>query len=537
MNNELLFNKIDIDGTENTLKNIITSYLNKNNLNKDNSSILSKELLGFDYDNDFNQLFEVCDLNELLDVFENVMDKDHRTNNGAIYTPSNIVTKMLELHEIKEDSIILEPSVGNGAFVFKSVDIIRNKYNKSIKDIFSKQIHMNDIDNESLYKLSLLIAVYTLEHQEDIKNDDLNFYNLDFTTIESRSLFNQVNPNIIIGNPPYLSIEKGFVSSEIERYKSDFDCVFKVYDLFAIFIEQSLKTLNDSNSFCFIIPSTFFTNDSFKHIRKLLTEYQIDNLIHLGDDVFKNATVPVCIIKVSKQKKETRKTIIEFNSVVNEVFVSHILGDNSSFRLGIDLDFNNNIVSFQKNKNNTTLGKILEIKEAIKTGNDKRFLSDTPFGNAKPALKGRDVTAFTIKQKLYMDYDKETLSRPHTEAFFEQPKIFIRRVSKNIIAAFDSNNHYSTHTLYCAFDKNKELSNEDYELLTILLNSNFYSKMYETLYPFKGDVFPEIRSTKLKNLIFPNMDTIRKYKSEIKSCLKNNVLNQNEIDIVIGNML
>jgi hypothetical protein len=395
---------------------------------------------------------------------------------------------------------------------------------------------MNDIDEEVVSRIPLLLAIWGLENNENIEKENINITNFDFISKDFDIFYQDIKFDLIIGNPPYLSLEKGFLKEDIEEYKKEFESIFKVYDIFGIFIEKSLRFLNTNGNLCYIVPSTLFTNDSFEKLRKLMIKYNIKDCLFLGDKVFDNAVVPACIFNIENSKQESIN--IEFgDSEKLIVSLSEILGDKSSFRIGIDYEFNKEIINYQKNENNTTLGDLLDIKEAIKTGNDKRFIHEEKADNLIRLVKGKHVKPLVINQKLYLDYNTKEINRPLSPEFFEKDKIFIRRVSNKIIAAFDDTNLYATHTLYCAFDKNNELTKEDYKLLEIILNSEFYTKMYVTLFPFKGNIFPEIRPTKLKQLIFPKMEKIRENSIEINNCVSNLKIDQLLLSNIIISML
>ena len=80
--------------------------------------------------------------------------------------------------------------------------------------------------------MSKCIIIPVFNEYENINITNFNFTSKDFDKFYKDKFF-----DLIIGNPPYLSLEKGFLKNEIEDYKKEFATIFKVYDIFGIFIE------------------------------------------------------------------------------------------------------------------------------------------------------------------------------------------------------------------------------------------------------------------------------------------------------------
>ena len=118
------------------------------------------------------------------------------------------------------------------------------------------------------------------------------------------------------------------------------------------------------------------------------------------------------------------------------------------------------------------LATVLDIRQAIKSGDDKYYISThKEANNYKPILRGKDINRYKIVDPfLYINYGKH-LACPRNPEIFEQPKILIREAGAKITATIDENNYYIMSSLYNAILLNKKF---DLKYLLGLINSNLF---------------------------------------------------------------
>ncbi len=461
-----------------------------------------------------------------------------RKEHGIFYTPKFIVNYIVEntlgkkLDEAKNMADlkkikVLDPACGSGSFLTKALETINDRYKdfgnsgdqNTKTEILLSNIYGVDLDNQAieLAKLNLLIDALdkkaklpdltgnirignSLISDSKISEKSFNWKN------EFSEVFKQDGFDIIIGNPPYLSTEKGLIN-EIEYFKKTYKTIEKIYDIFGLFIEKSFELLNDDGYLGFIIPNIILQNDSFSKLRKyILDNSEIICIDNYKDGVFNKVVVPTVVIILKKNKiDKTNKTTLslyENNTLVKSVVVNQdIFLEQPFYRFNISMDENFDKIKEKVFKDNIKLNEVLKVQEAIKTGDDKKFISDKikeNFNNQKILLKGRDIERYFILNERYINYDIENLKRPGKEEIFNLPKKFyIRRIGNKIISVLDDKQRYAVHTLYTGVLINK---NYFYEFMLALLNSSLFSYLYSNLYPFKGNVFPEIRIGNLGEL-------------------------------------
>jgi type I restriction-modification system DNA methylase subunit len=360
----------------------------------------------------------------------------------------------------------------------------------------------NIVHGNSLVGWDIIDGLFDDEEQRKL-------YPLDFTD-KFKEIMKEGGFDAIVGNPPYISVQSGYIEKKVYDYlEHRYTTMERISDYFCLFTERAIKLLKDNGYWGYIIPSTVMMNLSFTRLRKhLLEKTSITNITHLGDGVFSNAVVPTCVVAATKRiprknlirvlsgsrnpyDKETRATEIEqdaFLALENYVF---------------NLSTNKETQSLLRkiSSNSVELGSLVDIKEGIKTGNDRIFLSEYPFPeNSYQLVKGRNIERYKCQPNLYLNYDPQKLSRPQKpEHFLVEEKLFVRRVGDSLIATYDDQQLFCVHTLYTA---RKRETTADYSLKFILglLNSKLFNFYYHSTSVQKGSVFPEVRIYSLNQL-------------------------------------
>jgi len=89
----------------------------------------------------------------------------------------------------------------------------------------------------------------------------------------------------VIGNPPYVPIE-GLDEKEKKRYKNEFRTAEQRFDLYMLFLEQSLELLTDGGRLVYITPEKFEYTHTTGELRRLMASYHIERIEHVPEDTF-----------------------------------------------------------------------------------------------------------------------------------------------------------------------------------------------------------------------------------------------------------
>ena len=225
---------------------------------------------------------------------------------GQTYTPEQI-SKFLTRWAVRSpEDLILEPSVGEGQFVFNAQDRLIQL--GADKDESQQSIYGMDIDSE---------AISTLQKRARTELGN------EFPNVGEDNLFDSDLPKVdaIIGNPPYV-IRHRFENPDkiIEQYSNQLYFSDQA-DLYVYFIVRALESLEPEGRFAMIVSNSWMKKKYGEEFKEyLLRELDIKALIGFQERVFPDKLVnSVCIlaekrpntIRVPDKDSETKFIQIE----------------------------------------------------------------------------------------------------------------------------------------------------------------------------------------------------------------------------------
>jgi len=185
------------------------------------------------------------------------LSKSIKKDNGIFITPNSIIQKLYNL--IKEyivdnvDYNILEPSCGSCQIV-SFIDKLYNNIN--IDAIENNEIIFDKIKKELQFK------------------NKINIIFQDFIKYKTDKQY-----NLIVGNPPYVVIDKSCVPVEYDKY------ITGRPNLFGLFIIHCLSLLMNDGILAFIIPKSFLNSSYYSKIRNYMKQSgEIINIIDFEKD-------------------------------------------------------------------------------------------------------------------------------------------------------------------------------------------------------------------------------------------------------------
>lgn len=223
---------------------------------------------------------KVSQLESYQKIYEDSLNKEYKKNNGIYYTPYELIDLMYSDIDISEDDIILDPCCGFGGFIIKAIE-------NGLTNVYGV-----DNNKETVNEIVDLLKTDTIIHYDSINNSASN-------TLSELGI---QNPDVIIGNPPY--VPHGSIFG----------------NLFVGSIIRSLDMLKDNGILSYIIPKNFLHISTYNELRKvILSEYQVVTIVDLGI-YFKNVRGEQIVLTIKKSKPSS-ETLITFKKLEDRSFI------------------------------------------------------------------------------------------------------------------------------------------------------------------------------------------------------------------------
>ncbi|MCF8304508.1 MAG: N-6 DNA methylase [Bacteroidales bacterium] len=317
---------------------------------KDNHlKILHELFLGEKVEEDKKQysltsLFDIYDFNiipvELIsNIYERFIGKERQRKGGAFYTPPFLVDYVLkhtiELHLEKHSTCkVLDPSCGSGIFLVETLRKIIEKnlkegnINKLIdleKQAKTEEIKLDTLIEENDKKLikivednifgidkdpnavtiaifSIYITILDYKEPREIENFklpeliDKNFFIKNFFDAELDKIFENIQLDFILGNPPWGSVKDDPLHKDFVDKNKDIISDYQIVQSFTIRVKDFCK-----NTECaLIIGSKILYNIEANKFREyFINNYKLNRVLELScvrKQVFSGAVAPSAIL-------------------------------------------------------------------------------------------------------------------------------------------------------------------------------------------------------------------------------------------------
>ncbi len=353
--------------------------------------------------------------------------------------------------------------------------------------------------------------------------------------------------DVVIGNPPWVDI-KGHLQELVRYYFNRFHTTENRINLYSIFIERGLSILSRNGIFGFVIPNSILYQSSYEKIRKhILSNFSIDNIVRLPDNVFQSVKAEAIILTISRNPVKTECILYERTDTISQITNSNckerklidskLWLKNESFVFDIFSNKKEVDILRKIEKNKTKLSSLCDFTLGLTPydkykGHTQKQIQERVFHSTtkkdktfKPLLEGADVRRYSViwSQKEYISYGN-WLGAPRDRRFFTVPRILIRQIISGnplrIYAGYTEEELYNTQSIFNIISKDENKLNTKY--LLALLNSNLINFYHSHKYlDLSKNLFQKILIRNCKN--FPIKTINNKNEEDVR---KQNVIIQ-----------
>lgn len=151
-----------------------------------------------------------------------------------------------------------------------------DKKSKELKEIAKRQ---KQLENKGKARQSLLKFEETDERPYFL----WHLYFMD--------VFEQGGFDVIIGNPPYIQIQKMDEAEKLALEEANYDTYTRTGDIYCLFYEKGFDLLDDDGTLTYITSNKWMRGGYGKSLRKFFSEKNTLKILDLGPGIFHSATV------------------------------------------------------------------------------------------------------------------------------------------------------------------------------------------------------------------------------------------------------
>jgi len=283
---------------------------------------------------------------ETLEILNVTPDETHRKADGKISKKGEALYHQLEAYKAWLLSLkIVDPACGSGAFLNQALEFLieEHRQNDALlnelanqplglfntdKEILENNLFGVDLNEESveIARLSLWLRTARKGRKLSMLNNNIKCGNslIDDPQVAGDKAFSwekefpEIMANggfdVVIGNPPYVHLEKITNISEALA-KKGYQTYHKRGDLYSIFVEKGFEILKQGKIISYIMSNKWLQAGYGKPLREYLLNKKLVRLIDFGDiQIFPGATTYPCIFVAEKSLPGKQFSV----SVLNE---------------------------------------------------------------------------------------------------------------------------------------------------------------------------------------------------------------------------
>ncbi|WP_027402152.1 Eco57I restriction-modification methylase domain-containing protein [Aphanizomenon flos-aquae] len=256
-----------------------------------------------------------------------------------------------------------------------------------------------------------------LKQLKNNPDESLNFFDwkLDFPEVMNQQLVENVGFDIVIGNPPYIQLQKDGGKLADMFVNQGFETFERKGDIYSLFYEQGIQLAKIEGVLMYITSNKWIRAGYGKSIRAFFCKHNPLKIIDLGAGIFESATVDTNILLIQKVEKSINKFQLKALDI-SKLKQIHSFAEFDTQWVILDQLSDETWTILNSTQNNIKkkierIGKPLKdwdinIYRGILTGFNEAFIIDTVTKESlcqedpksaeiiKPILRGRDIKRY-----------------------------------------------------------------------------------------------------------------------------------------------
>lgn len=260
------------------VEHLLYYVLKQNSLEQNIVSVSSEFSLNtilFDY---ISSIFpNELSLENVIAVYEGLIDSTKKKNNGITFTPPFIADYICEYAIKRSDAgervKIIDPACGGGIFLLRAISILKKYYKLTAREIIENNLYGLDIISDNVLVSKQILISFCILERIPVMNMKFNLLCVDSLQSDWISLFG-TNFDGVVGNPPYVNphdLEKKVVSFLKQNFSTT---SHGTTNIFYAFVEKGMQYVKQNGTLCYIVPNNFITINAASPFRNFLTNNQ-----------------------------------------------------------------------------------------------------------------------------------------------------------------------------------------------------------------------------------------------------------------------
>jgi len=452
---------------------------------------------------------------------------------------------------------ILDPAMGSGHFLVAALEYLAGRVTEFLAAFPSTQA-----DRRQVRRMALERCIYGVDSDPQAVelarmslwlcagDATMPLNSLDHRlvmgdSLAGQALDGQVLPtpfDVVIANPPYLGVRTGRHPETLRRLAGKmYRSAVGNWDSCALFLERGRQVLADDGAMAMIVPTRLATNHDFAPIRALLFEHGGPQEVLDCGAAFDDPPVQASII-VHAPRHASRSPASDLRSPTPDPRFLSSVRDDEAVTLGFLIPHglsNRRVISASVLRSlpdqpfTTTLagkdlamfqrigaapkrlGDLVTITRGMECGKNDRHVRSEPGEGLTPVISGEGVGEFQItEQGMFMELGLEPRGCYKDPALFlSTPKVLVRFVATQPVAAKDTRGYASFNTVYNLLPRQGGEATLD--AVVGLLNSKLVRWWFGHAYNSEEAVFPHIQKYQLEAIPMPDLNEAEETKREL----------------------